>query len=97
MKRWGGGGGGREKNREREREAGKGVGGCWREITRVFVVVCWSSPGYEPFIASHSSRTPPPHRQIVLRDGVPTLFMDLALEKEKETGVFQKLLCGAGC
>lgn len=36
----------------------------------MFVVVCWSSPGYKPFIASpleQGPRHPPP--QIVLQDG----------------------------
>lgn len=49
---------GEKKNRERKRQ--KGVGGWWREITRVFVVVCWSSPGYKPFIASLLLQGPGP-------------------------------------
>lgn len=65
---------GREKNRERVVVV---VGGWWREITRVFVVVCWSSPGYKPFIAlpTLAATQAPPDRQIVLRDGMPTLFV----------------------
>lgn len=50
-----------EKNKREQERRGRGkklgerqkrVGVWWREITRVFVVVCWSSPGYKPFIAS---------------------------------------------
>lgn len=60
------------------------VGGCWRGITRVFVVVCCSSPGYKPFIASVLQQGPPapPDTQIVLRDGMPTLFTDAQEKKE---------------
>lgn len=36
----------------------------------MFVVVCWSSPGYKPFIASLLEQGPRhPHTQIVLQDG----------------------------
>lgn len=50
------------------------MGEWWRGITGVFVVVCCSSPGYKPFIASLLEQGPPappapPHTQIVLQDG----------------------------
>lgn len=53
----------------------------------MFVVVCWSSPGYKPFIASLLEQGPPapPDRQIVLRDGMPTLFV-ATREEEKRIG-----------
>lgn len=46
----------RERREKREKRKGGKTRGGWvgggREITRVFVVVCWLSPGYKPFIAS---------------------------------------------
>lgn len=46
------------------------MGVWWRGITGVFVVVCWSSPGYKPFIAALLEQGPRhPPTQIVLQDG----------------------------
>lgn len=50
----------RRGEEEKKGERQKRVGVRWREITGVFVVVCWSSPGYKPFIASPLEQGPRP-------------------------------------